>query len=465
MSEQCCSPNNDNDKNKESIGNQYCNVRRRGRQKILHCTIQHRKPLFVSINPAVAGIIIHVKSNFETIMSTIMEASSNSEHQTGDGTNEEVTNSGNINNNAAVEMLENDGGKENGDKVMNVLMLKEEEEDKGKDKNNDTIKMNVDRVVFESMNEELADSLAETLQTAINHGVESLPLLSDPDKTTFLKETISEKYMRSVDVIEAYGRRNIFTIRHHPSNHRTQIIEALTNTSNNKDNKDNDMEQKNDETSSLKSPPSAISSSPSSTATKEEEGEEEEGTKQEGSESSKTEFQYPSKEDIPSMEAIRSIQEELNRLKTELKALQGRQQQLRVEKVSMESAQRISSESICTIRKIDEDNVQSSVTTAVMGGQTIQELTEQGKDVIRKLDDTKKTKREEADDDEIGCGVGDDSMLDDMLHKTLLGVANKKTRLSLEDQYRNDRKQVVTTIDSLTTVMNQLKGEKENNRN
>ena len=140
------------------------------------------------------------------------------------------------------------------------------------------VQSNEDEIIFGSMNQKLADTLADRIRDAINRSLETLPLLSDPEKSTYLQETIQEKYMRSVDVIEAYGSRNIFTVRQHPLKHRQQIVAAL---------RQSDEKEKLSGTST-----NGNNTSKTKTSAK----------------LSKSSFQYPSREDIPSAEDMASIQ-------------------------------------------------------------------------------------------------------------------------------------------------------------
>ena len=87
-----------------------------------------------------------------------------------------------------------------------------------------------DAAVFGSTNEDLADALADYVKSAIEEAVRSLPLLKDPQKRTQLAEQIQKPYWKNIDLIEAYSKRNLFTLRALPPRHRRSILQALASS-------------------------------------------------------------------------------------------------------------------------------------------------------------------------------------------------------------------------------------------
>lgn len=83
----------------------------------------------------------------------------------------------------------------------------------------------------------------------------------------------------------------------------------------------------------------------------------------------------------------------------------------------------------------DASDVQGPVTAAFMGGKGIQELTQERKQLIAKLDDSK---RDRSDDEEEDT-------------QTFQTTVQKK-RFSLVEEYREQRRMVDATLDNLAAV-------------
>jgi hypothetical protein len=275
-----------------------------------------------------------------------------------------------------------------------------------------------DTVLFGSMNADIANALADRIHAAIAQGVESLPLLQ---ATGPLVISIEQSYMRIVDVIEAYGRRNIFTIAHYPPRHRQRILlqaTATATTTLQQTNNDDNDDKENATPESPKAEGGDVSS------------------KMKNPES----FEYPSKEQIPSPEAISDLDKELSQLHERLQAARKRRNELLVKQQSLEGAKSVASKTMDSLQSLDDSrDVQGPVTAAIMGGQGVQELTREGKQLIAKLDDSK---RDRSDDEE------EDS------HTFQTNV--RKKRLSMEEEYREQRRTVDTTLDSLAAVRSLL---------
>lgn len=271
-----------------------------------------------------------------------------------------------------------------------------------------------DKLLFGSMNSEIADALAERVRVAIADGVESLPLLTDAAKATAMAKRIEQIYMLNVDLIEAYGNRNIFTIRHYQPKRRQRILQAYLGE---------DL---------LPLPESKMSSQkPSQT------------------DANEVSQPYPTKEQIPSPEATSALQDELSKLKEQLDEERSKQNQLIAKQKSLQDAIKVSNEAVHSLVVSSEDNVQEPVSRAISAGKSIQEMTKEGKELMKDLDESK---RGRGDDENDGQGIP----------STQLPVIKKK-RQSLEEEYRTDRMVLGSNnnIQSLQAVRNLLKKEKD----
>jgi hypothetical protein len=268
---------------------------------------------------------------------------------------------------------------------------------------------NEDELLFGSMNSEIADALADRIHAAVAEGVESLPLLSDKEKAQSLVKSIEQTYMDNVDIMETYGSQNIFTIRPYKPRRRQRILQACLQ----------DLPLKNNHTTSMK----ADSSSP----------QEEEAYPE-----------YPSKDEIPSPQETAALQNELCQLKERLDAARLRRNDLLAKEKSLESAIAVSNAAVQSLVVVSNHQVHEPVAKAVSDGKTMQELTKEGKELIQQLDDSKRERSSEDDEN------------DGIIPRTNLN--KKKKRKSLEEEYKLDRQVLQTkNVDSLQALRSMLK--------
>jgi hypothetical protein len=276
-----------------------------------------------------------------------------------------------------------------------------------------------DSILFGSMNAQIADALADRIEVNIHKGVQSLPLLKDPTKSKELVDTIHQKYMRNVDVIETYGSRNIFSIQQHPPSRRQRILQAFLSSSGSSSH-DKEKPTTADTTTTATTtansqPPSLLSS-------------------------------YPSKDQIPLPHTLAELQLQVQQLQTDLSAARAHRNTLLTSTKSLEVAQRVSETATAVLPAKFQHNVQGPVTAAVMGGQGVQELTREAQQLLGKLEERK---RERSDDDD------DEEEDDEFEFEKENPIVKKKKRLSLVEEYRQERK--VATMDSLAAVRRLLK--------
>ena len=255
-----------------------------------------------------------------------------------------------------------------------------------------------DTVVFGSLNGRIADAFADRIQAALSEGVQSLPLLYESTKGDALLAKLQKSYIKNVDIVEAYGERNICTLQMYPPKHRQRITRAFL---------DKDHKSKKPKTST--------------TIT----------------ELENPSYQYPAEEQIPSLEQSQSLQDELQALRAQLQAARLRRNALLVANTSKEVAQQATDQVSASLPLQELETIHTSVTAAVMGGQGLEQLQEQGKQALNKLENSKRERKNPEDEE--------------------LLVPPSKKRVSLEEHYREQRQMVDTNLDSLAAVRNLLK--------
>jgi hypothetical protein len=301
--------------------------------------------------------------------------------------------------------------------------------------NNNNNNMEEDSVIFGSINTLLADALADRIDASLAEGVSELPLLSSShintdnnERANQLLKTLQQKYVRNVDLLEIYAGRNIFTLKMFLPRRRQRILHeflhgkaATAAAATTKDTNNNATEAKQEPTAT-----SSISVSSS--------------------------YQYPTKDLIPSADAIAQIEQEMQELRSKLKAARLVRNELLVTQKSIEMAQQVSATAADAANSLqqqasdelnNENNVHDSVTAAVMGSTSLEELVKEGKQLMTKLDDSKRERGSDSLDED-----GDDDVMDS---------SSKKKRLGLEEHYREDRKTNKITTTSLTSVKSLLK--------
>lgn len=303
-------------------------------------------------------------------------------------------------------------------------------------------------VVFgkNTISEEFADALAESLERGIQSGVASLPLLQDDDndaarntstttstggkkstnKKALLVQMIQKPYMKNIDVVEIYAQRNIFTLRHSAPRRRQMIVQRVLMS---------DTSAKETDTALEEGESSAAASSSSSTTTT----------------PAVVVAVYPNKEEIPSKEEMAKLQEELSQLATQLKTAKDRRNALLEQGALLAATQSLTQGAVQSLEantSSSTSTTSATVTAAVMGGQGLQELTREGKRLQSELGKRKQnpTSTSEAED------AGED-------HDELSALQKKRV-LTMEEAYRQERQVVETTVENLSSLSNILKQSK-----
>ena len=96
---------------------------------------------------------------------------------------------------------------------------------------------------------------------------------------------------------------------------------------------------------------------------------------------------YPTKDEIPTTEVARALQQDLANLKERLEAARSRRNELLAKQKSLQAAEKVSKAAIESL--VPTGDVHGPVAKAVQGGQSIQELSREGKQLIKELKDSR----------------------------------------------------------------------------
>jgi hypothetical protein len=243
----------------------------------------------------------------------------------------------------------------------------------------------LDQSMFGDVNLKLTNALTDSCLAAIRSGVESLPLLQEREDVF---SRISKPYLKNLDVIEAYAGRRIFTVKYAGGPRRRQeIVNRFLG---------------NDDT-----PPLDLTTS----VTKDE---------------AKTTISYPSKEEIPTEEDMKSVQEDLKVLSAKLKEAKLRRDALWKQCADLQTAHQLTSSAAETIQTANIASLHEPISAAVMGGQGLQDMIRDARTLQEDLDERKRAVEDR----------GGDSMTLSELPST------KKRVLTSEELYQHERQAV-----------------------
>lgn len=248
-----------------------------------------------------------------------------------------------------------------------------------------------DERLFGSLNSEIADALADCVREAVVSGVESLPLVSDQEKSRALEQEIGRTCMRNIDIMEAYGSRNIFTLRNYPRRRRLRVVQhALDNTSL------QDAPKKSDTTEDY------IDVVRHQSVT----------------------LNLPSILERPSFGQMNELEHELAELQDKLNAARFLRDELTSKYHGLENASTVSCAAVTSLLEVSTGDVASPVNQVVSSGKFLRQLSNEGKEMIRQLDTRKKERNSDEENDGIPVFVKNQT---------------KRKRLSMEEEYKLDK--------------------------
>ncbi|CAJ1936955.1 unnamed protein product [Cylindrotheca closterium] len=263
--------------------------------------------------------------------------------------------------------------------------------------------VSVDERLFGSLNSEIADALADYVRKAIIEGVESLPLVTDQEKIFALKQKIEGACMRNIDIMESYGSRNIFTLRNYTRRRQLHVLHASNPSLREVDMTEGNTQVILDQSALIILPTSA---------------------------------------EMPSLEQMNQLERELVQLKERLNATRLLRNELASKYHGLESAIAVSNVAVTALLEISTENVAFPVNQVVSKGKDLRELTNECKEMIHQLGTTKKARNNDVENDEIPASMKEQT---------------KRKRLSMEDEYKLDRKvlqsNTVSSLDALRSIL------------
>ena len=313
-----------------------------------------------------------------------------------------------------------------------------------------------DAAMFGSMAATIADTLADRIDVALVERISALPLLAsstssstpeadDTDtssddkecksKSDLLLQMLQRKYLKNVDVVEVYAQRHIFSCSMYPPRRRQKIFQAYL-----------EQREQQKQGSSTK-PGTDDDDDKTSPAT---------SGKATSTEDEQPTSAFPSKDQIPTGQAMENLNNEMVQLQEQLKAARIRRNELIVSCKSIELAEQAVQKSLDSLAQCEKDNdvavnqVHGKVTAALMGHQALEQLGEEGKEMLTKLETRKRERDDDCDDENEDPEVFD---FNTYAGGTGVGsIAKRHQKLTLEEEYNEERKQVETNTQSLKAV-------------
>jgi len=312
-----------------------------------------------------------------------------------------------------------------------------------------------DLAVYGNLNARLADVFSEGIEAAISKGVDSLPLLDDggddcyrgkslsslpeedgegqPTDTTKspkqrLWDALRYRFVRNVDVLEAYCAHHLLTLRKHPPARRKRIVAVMRDGI------------------------EALPSLPSKGVVVDNDETNNERVTETGGK-----LLYPTRSELPSEEETKDLAEELSRLQARLESAKQKRNALLASVESANRAEQAVSDVVATIEanlptSLDQDAIRSDVSEKVEKGNTVSLLADEAKTLVGKLDGIKRDRSSNSQNNKHGNGDDgfDFVQRDDPLHKASqrIGTNKRQKPLSLEEAYRRDRRELGLLRDS-----------------
>eukprot|EP00536_Pseudo-nitzschia_multiseries_P003548 jgi/Psemu1/284481/fgenesh1_pg.56_\ len=302
-----------------------------------------------------------------------------------------------------------------------------------------------DFAVFGRLNTQLADALAERIEAAIAWGVDSLPLLDDdcyrgsngrqnntnssnnstignPSPKERLRETLRYKFVRNVDVLEAFCAHHVLTLRKHPPARRKRIVAVLRDG------------------------PRALDPPLDATAP-EIIGDGGNGNAASQSLPEQQQQHYPTRSDLPTPDECASLSRDLDRLRADLAEARSRRNELVAELASIRRAGDVAAGAAGAIRESSATvgNARLKVRGFVEDSRVLDQLKDDAKTLTGKLDTIKRNR--DPSDTGTTFGVGDDDPLDRI-------IAKRPKVLAPMEAYQRDRRVLGLLRDSTNDSVN-----------
>ena len=286
--------------------------------------------------------------------------------------------------------------------------------------------------VFGTLNTRLADAFMERIESAITEGVDSLPLLdgdsyrdknkSSPSETSNktpkqrLWDALRYRFVRNVDVLEAYCAHNLLTLRKHPPARRKRIVAVMG------------------------SGPEVLLPLDTKDEIQNFDGE------------GDVPYKYPTRSELPSEQERNKLAEELSKMQADLESAKQHRNTLLASVKSAERAEQAVVDIVATIEAniptLKHGEIRSQVAKKVERGNTVGLLAEETRSLVGKLDGIKKDRNQKMDNDDNENDY-DFVQREDPFFRASNRAGNKRHKpLSLEEAYVNDRRRLGLLADS-----------------
>ena len=302
--------------------------------------------------------------------------------------------------------------------------------------------------VYGTISHDMADVLVDQIEDAIQTTViDALPLLQNNQKAKeLLMSTLRHKFVRNIDVLEAFCDHNILTLRKHPVARRKRIVEVVQLMKNiAADGVDGEnMKHNSDSVDPIQAALNATALIPMDGFVPTTMPVEETGVSTEG-------FKHPSKDDIPTAEQKADLDTDLESLQKKLAEAKERRDRLIVKTASISQADIITTQASDAALDPHPTRFRQSKSLCsefVSQGQTIGDLTAEAERTLERLETLKQKRPYKQQNDDIVFSQrsnDEENTTDDFDPLSSQdGAASRppKKRLSLEEAYLRDKKQL-----------------------
>lgn len=270
----------------------------------------------------------------------------------------------------------------------------------------------VDKILFGSSNETIADEFYNRIEAALTEGVASLPLMAAPkdddndeSRDDRMLHKLRKAYIRNVDIMELYSGRNIFSVANRTAHFRQRIVKsyrssdnASSNTTVEESNNNGDQTMENNETQIT-------------------------GTKEDTVNKFDTKLDIPTKEDIPTNDMMAKLEHEMKALRTKITEARELQKERLQYFTHLEEAASFSGQTKQALSGLSATKLTSVVETIVETREEFDAIQSQGSKLVEKMDEHKKGRALEENEND----------------KILLLERGKKKKPSLEERYHEHR--------------------------
>ena len=306
--------------------------------------------------------------------------------------------------------------------------------------------------VYGTISHDMADVLVDQIEDAIQTTViDALPLLQNNQKAKeLLMSTLRHKFVRNIDVLEAFCDHNILTLRKHPVARRKRIVEVVELMKHIAADGNDGESMEHKSVDSIQAALNATALIPVDGFVPITTPVEETGVSSEG-------FKHPRKDEIPTTEQKADLDADLESLQKKLAEAKKRRDHLLVKTASISQADIITTEASHAALDPHPTRFHQSKSLCsewISQGQTIGDLTAEAERTLEQLETLKQKRPYQQQNDDIlfsqrsnGQNEEDDEEnttddFDPLSSQDDAASRPTKKRLSLEEAYLRDKKQL-----------------------